>query len=793
MFFRTILLKNGQSALAVALSFLLVFAMATMVSAQSRTYALDADFDEGTLINVNHDAVPDQLQLNTAPQPFEYINVAASGRGTVVRINTVTGEIMGEYRTAPDGHGHNPSRTTVDLLGNVWVANRDDNAGGVGSVTRVGLVIGGTRCDADGTPNPTGQYLKPPFNYSTVVDRDGDGLIKTSFGLGNVLPWTNPGGVDDMGGVTSADDECIINYVRITATGARTVAIDANNDVWVGGTGNRWHEKLDGVTGQPIPGTQFNFGCGGYGGFVGTNGVLWSARGLLRYDPGTGTGLCLPVSNSYGLAQDLDGNVWNSRWTDNRVAKLAPDGSTIGNYVVGGSGCRGVAVTSSDNNIWIACSNSNSVSRMNSSGGVIKTIPVQAHPTGVAVDAEGKVWVTCYYGHSAQRIDPAGGGDGLGAVDLTVSLGSNAYPYNYSDMTGAVVLSTLHGAWFATYDGHRDDIQWSHISWTADEPEGTSITVEARSANTETGLPSEPWMSIMNGSPLSGLVGRYVEVRVSFDRDQGVDVSPVLFDLTISGIQDVFVDIKPTSCPNPLNIKATKSDAGIVDASAAVIGFDPLNGDKESKAPVIPAAILGTEDFDVSTIDASTVTMAGIPVTRWAYEDVATPVSEDAEECECTTEGPDGYRDLTLKFDQGAVAEALGMVYDGEVIPITIAGFMYDGGMIEGTDCMIIRGPKAEAPAAPDPFSRPSMVTIGASPNPFNPTTTISFSLPESAPVLLEVYNIAGQRVTTLVDDVYPSGHHSVVWDGSSAASGVYFYRIAAGDRVETRKMLLMK
>ncbi len=78
-------------------------------------------------------------------------------------------------------------------------------------------------------------------------------------------------------------------------------------------------------------------------------------------------------------------------------------------------------------------------------------------------------------------------------------------------------------------------------------------------------------------------------------------------------------------------------------------------------------------------------------------------------------------------------------------------------------------------------------------PNPFNPTTTISFSLPESAPVLLEVYNIAGQRVTTLVDDVYPSGHHSVVWDGSNVASGVYFYRIAAGDRVETRKMLLMK
>ena len=90
-------------------------------------YTTDADFDQGTLVSVNHDApYNDQLQLDSITKPFPFINVAASGRGTVVRANTETGEIVGEYHTAPEGRGLNPSRTTVDLYGNVWTANRDE-------------------------------------------------------------------------------------------------------------------------------------------------------------------------------------------------------------------------------------------------------------------------------------------------------------------------------------------------------------------------------------------------------------------------------------------------------------------------------------------------------------------------------------------------------------------------------------------------------------------------------------------------------------------------------------------
>lgn len=81
-------------------------------------YTLDADFDQGTLVNVNHNAPNDnQLQLDSKATPFEFIWVAASGRGTIIKIDTRTGATLGEYWSAPDGMGRNPSRTTsgVDL------------------------------------------------------------------------------------------------------------------------------------------------------------------------------------------------------------------------------------------------------------------------------------------------------------------------------------------------------------------------------------------------------------------------------------------------------------------------------------------------------------------------------------------------------------------------------------------------------------------------------------------------------------------------------------------------------
>ncbi|MBC8214633.1 MAG: PKD domain-containing protein, partial [Candidatus Marinimicrobia bacterium] len=83
-------------------------------------------------------------------------------------------------------------------------------------------------------------------------------------------------------------------------------------------------------------------------------------------------------------------------------------------------------------------------------------------------------------------------------------------------------------------------------------------------------------------------------------------------------------------------------------------------------------------------------------------------------------------------------------------------------------------------------------------PNPFNPTTTISFDIPELSDVRIDIYNVLGQKVKTLVDANYQPGYHSVQWDGyndrgQSEVSGIYIYTISADGYRETHKMLMIK
>ncbi|MCK4461399.1 MAG: T9SS type A sorting domain-containing protein, partial [candidate division Zixibacteria bacterium] len=83
-------------------------------------------------------------------------------------------------------------------------------------------------------------------------------------------------------------------------------------------------------------------------------------------------------------------------------------------------------------------------------------------------------------------------------------------------------------------------------------------------------------------------------------------------------------------------------------------------------------------------------------------------------------------------------------------------------------------------------------------PNPFNPSTTISFNLPNAGQVQLSIFNVLGQKVTTLVDGQYTAGTHEVTWNGtdesgSAVGSGIYFYRITTSDFDQTKKMILMK
>ena len=79
------------------------------------------------------------------------------------------------------------------------------------------------------------------------------------------------------------------------------------------------------------------------------------------------------------------------------------------------------------------------------------------------------------------------------------------------------------------------------------------------------------------------------------------------------------------------------------------------------------------------------------------------------------------------------------------------------------------------------------------SPNPFNPTTSISFTIADAGNVNVDIYNVAGQKIDTLVNDFMDAGKHSIVWDASGFSNGVYFYTVKSGDFSKTMKMTLLK
>ena len=343
--------------------------------AASFNFTTDTDWATGVLTNTTGNPPPNAGDghvrlVDNLVTPFNYIWVAASGRGTAIRIDTdvnpaiigdgdtflTTSEasgtaVKGEYYTAPSGRAKNPSRTTVDLNGDVWVANRDESSGGLGSAAKI-------------SSNPTGTTSNGIFNSGA------NGGVAGTY---NALPWTNAGGADNNGGTSTATDSAQMLYVRTAGTNARTIAVDANNDVWVGGYGDREHQLYHGDTGAAISPIK-NFGPNsGYGGVIDGNGVLWSSgwsnTSLSRYDPATGIETNPNVGGgSYGLAVDNDGNIWNTHFSWNTVSKLDPNGAVLFTKSSGGSQSRGVAVTPADNNIWIANSASDTVTRLDTNG-----------------------------------------------------------------------------------------------------------------------------------------------------------------------------------------------------------------------------------------------------------------------------------------------------------------------------------------------------------------------------------------------------------------------------------------
>jgi hypothetical protein len=93
-----------------------------------------------------------------------------------------------------------------------------------------------------------------------------------------------------------------------------------------------------------------------------------------------------------------------------------------------------------------------------------------------------------------------------------------------------------------------------------------------------------------------------------------------------------------------------------------------------------------------------------------------------------------------------------------------------------------------------DPHLLPNNIQLNQNfPNPFNPSTTFSFSLPSKSFVTLKIFNLLGREVATVVSEEVAVGSYSRIWNASGMPSGVYFYRLQAGTYTETKHMLLLK
>ena len=349
-----------------------------------------------------------------------YIWIANADEGTVSKINVRTLEEEGRYITRPDGNG-NPSRTSVNLAGDVAVANRH------GGLTKI-FAEEGDCLDTNGMPG-----------------------IQTSSGPGDVLPW----GVE----------ECVAWHTEFPTTNQRPVAWiggavapgtcdSMDQKVWtvssenpglgpgIGGAGGVRVSLLNGDTGVVedeviVPQEEFVGGnLGAYGGAVDAEGNLFFVHmGSVTIGPRLGrveidtleyTTWALPAGvASYGITVDHFGNVWISSTLGSGVARVQPDTETWD--TVGGFVSLGGLAEGPDNFMWVATSQGAvSVDIETLERGPTFIAQQGGESKGVSVDIDGYVWVVNQW---AWKVDPATGLD-VGSYNGLTG------PYTYSDMTG---------------------------------------------------------------------------------------------------------------------------------------------------------------------------------------------------------------------------------------------------------------------------------------------------------------------------------------------------------------------
>jgi streptogramin lyase len=208
----------------------------------------------------------------------------------------------------------------------------------------------------------------------------------------------------------------------------RHMTIDPNNNLWIGSfNSGGLFIRVNGTTGAIETPVKDN-PCGGYGGAIDGNGVIWSSSGtgpLLRWDPAAPDSATNPVCHNevptYGVALDSNGFIWTTDFGAT-VRKTSPDGNTtVGPFPHGAQQAQGLAAAP-NGDIWVSsslnCSSNCTVGHLKNDGTLVGSVPnpTGSGSTGVAVDANGKIWTANRASNTATRIDPDAGPLGCGGT-----------------------------------------------------------------------------------------------------------------------------------------------------------------------------------------------------------------------------------------------------------------------------------------------------------------------------------------------------------------------------------------
>lgn len=443
----------------------------------------DLDRDPSGGVILDEDGV---IVLDSMREEAQVIWIANTGEGTVAKVDTRSYEELARYRVGPlGGEADDPSRTSVNTFGDVYVGNREG-----GSVTKLSAL--GERCP----------------------DTNGDGVITTSSGADDVLPW--------------GQDDCVL-WNRPLPDGGLIRAVAAQDVtgpdlgvvpyVWVGGyDGVVW--KLDGESGEVLLRTEAPVPPYGYA--LDRAGNLWMATregdrlGRLDTTRCVSDATCLEAvcddagdgcvkqtislpAKGYGVTVDFMQRVWLGGDHIMRYDPTAPLGDRIVDIDVGAM-VHGIAADG-DGWVWGAAMDAGvvRVDAVTPSSWAIVSGSEDRSAKGMAIDADGKVWTINRRHEDATVIEP--GPTLLEAVVTAGVAGGLVSPYTYSDMTGQQLRLATHARGFyrRIFEGCEENIDtttlWKELHWSGDAPPGTRLIFRVRSAPTRAELVGAAWLT----------------------------------------------------------------------------------------------------------------------------------------------------------------------------------------------------------------------------------------------------------------------------------------------------------